>query len=218
MVAYEKCDRPVSVASSLDDEVDLNAGPKRQRSHPDRRAGGKRLAEMLRVDPIHRDEVADVREIHAGARDIIETLAGRLEDRCEIPKHTLGLGDDAPLDHLARGRVLADLTTEVEETADFDRLGERADRWREFGRGNGLAHGELLLGTGCKRTSLPTALTFPLDRHFRQCIILTMMLPLAHDAAMDWKQVLGAASGGSRARRLTSARRVCPGRVHCGRS
>src|SRR5262249_43581852 len=94
---------------------------------------------------IHRDEVADVREIHAGARDIIETPAGRLENRCEIPKDTLCLGHNTPLDHLASGRVLADLTTEVEETADFDCLGKRADRWREFGRGHcGLAHGKLL--------------------------------------------------------------------------
>src|SRR5262245_19982438 len=104
---------------------------------------------MLCVDPIHRDEAADVREIHAGARDIIETPAGRLENRCEIPKDTLCLGHNAPLDHLASGRVLADLTTEVEETADFDCLGKWADRWREFGRGNcGLAHRKLLFGTG----------------------------------------------------------------------
>ena len=47
--------------------------------------------------------------------------------------------------NLASGRVLADLTAEVEETSDFDRLGKRADRRREFGRGNcGLAHGKLL--------------------------------------------------------------------------
>src|SRR5262245_21225118 len=52
----------VCVSSSLDDEVDFNAGPERQRGHPDRRAGGKRLTEVLCVDPIHRDEVADVRE------------------------------------------------------------------------------------------------------------------------------------------------------------
>src|SRR5262245_56414300 len=100
---------------------------------------------MLCVDPIHRGEVADVREIHAGARDVIETPACRLENRCKIPKDTLCLGLDTSLDHLASGRVLADLTTEVEETADFDGLGKRADRRREFGRGNcGFAHGKLL--------------------------------------------------------------------------
>src|SRR5947209_9528271 len=50
----------------------------------------------------------------------------------------------ASFDHLASGRVLADLATEVEEPADFDCLGKRADRWREFGRGHcGLAHGKL---------------------------------------------------------------------------
>src|SRR5216683_6548360 len=38
-----------------------------------------------------------------------------------------------PLDHLTSGRVLADLTAEVEETADFDGLGKRADRRRKSG-------------------------------------------------------------------------------------
>src|SRR5690349_3623748 len=40
----------MSFASSLDDEVDLDAGPKRQRGYPDRRARGKGLTEMLCVD------------------------------------------------------------------------------------------------------------------------------------------------------------------------
>jgi len=38
-----------------------------------------------------------------------------------------------PLDHLTSGRVLADLTAEVEETAYFDGLGKRADRRRKSG-------------------------------------------------------------------------------------
>jgi hypothetical protein len=53
---------------------------------------------------------------------VIETPAGRLENRCETLKDTLRLGHDTSLDHLARGRVLADLTAEVKETTDFDRL------------------------------------------------------------------------------------------------
>src|SRR6476659_4587729 len=124
---------PPFVASSLDDEVDLNAGPKRQRGHPDRRAGGKGLTEMLCVDAIHRHEVTHAREIHTGARDIIETLARCLENRREIPKDALCLGHYTPLDHLARGWVLADLSAEVEETTDFDRVGKRAGRRRELG-------------------------------------------------------------------------------------
>src|SRR5947209_12275659 len=135
-------------ASSLDDEVDLNAGPKRQRGHRDRRAGGKGWTEILCVDAIQRHEVTHAREIHTGARDIIETLAGRLENRREIPEDALCLGHNTTLDHLASGRVLADLTAEVEETTDFDRLGKRADWRRKFGRGNcGLAHGKLLSTT-----------------------------------------------------------------------
>src|SRR6201988_4645750 len=100
---------------------------------------------MLCVDFIHRAEVTHVREIHAGARNIFETLARRLENRREIPKDALCLGHNTSFDHLASGRVLADLTAEVEETTDFDCLGKRADWRREFGRGNcGLAHGKLL--------------------------------------------------------------------------
>src|SRR5579863_8446131 len=136
-------------ASSLYYEVDLNAGPKRQRRHRDRRAGGKGLTEMLGVDAIHRAEVTHAREIHAGARNVIETPAGRLENRREIPKDTLCLGHNTPLDHLASGRVLADLTAQIDETARFNGLGKRADRRRKFGRGNcGLAHGKLLWSVG----------------------------------------------------------------------
>ena len=44
-------------ASSLHDEVDLNARPQWQRGHRDRRAGGEGLTEVLGVNAIHRDEV-----------------------------------------------------------------------------------------------------------------------------------------------------------------
>ena len=100
---------------------------------------------MLRVDAIHRAEVTHAREIHAGARNVIETLVGRLENRREIPEDALCLGHNTPLDHLASGRVLADLAAEEEKTTDFDRLGKRAGRRRKFGRRNcGLFHGRLL--------------------------------------------------------------------------
>src|SRR6478672_9602998 len=139
------CVTPICVSSSLDDEVDLNAGPKRQRGHADRRAGGKGLTEILCVDAIHRDVVTHVREIHTGPHDIIETPAGRLENRREIPEDALCLGQNTPLDHRASGWVLGDLSAEVEETTDFDCLGKRADGWREFRRGDcSLAHGKLL--------------------------------------------------------------------------
>src|SRR5215471_856580 len=96
---------------------------------------------MLCVDPIHRSEVIHVREKHTGAYDIIETLAGRLENRREVLEDPLRLGPNAPLDHLASSRVLGDLSAEEEETIDFDRLGKWANRRREFRRGNcGLAH------------------------------------------------------------------------------
>src|SRR5438046_10403962 len=97
---------------------------------------------MLCVDAIHRAEVTHVREIHSDARNVIETLAGRLENRREIPKDALCLGHYTPLDHLARGRVLADLSAEVEETIDFDRVGKRAGRRPEpGGTKRSLVHG-----------------------------------------------------------------------------
>ena len=46
------------------------------------------------------------------------------------------------------------------------------------------------------------------NRQFHKFIILTMMLLFPHDYAIDWNTL-----GGSRARRFTRARRVCPGRV-----
>src|ERR1700745_413395 len=97
---------------------------------------------MLCVDAIHRGEVTHAREKHTGAHDVIETLAGRLENCREVLEDALCLCHNAPLDHLAGGRVLGDLSAEIEETIDFDRLGKRADRRREFRRSNrGLAHG-----------------------------------------------------------------------------
>src|SRR5438105_14255615 len=132
-------------ASSLDDEIDLNAGPKRQGGHPDHRTGRKGLTEMLGVNAIQRHVITHVRKIRTSAHDIIETLAGRLENRREILEDALCLGSDASCDQLARRRVLTDMTAEIDETIDFDRLAKRADRRREFGRGNcDLAHGKLL--------------------------------------------------------------------------
>src|SRR6516225_7327828 len=102
---------------------------------------------MLCVDPIHRSEVTYAREKHPGAHNIIEILAGRLENRRKVLEDALRLGHNTPLDNLAGGRVLADLTAEVEETTDVDSLGKRASRRRELGRGNcRFAHSKLLCG------------------------------------------------------------------------
>src|SRR5438552_10639281 len=120
------------VASSLDDEVDLNAGAKGQRGRCDRLAGGERLSEMLGINAIQRHVITQAREKHAGAHDIIETLAGRLEHRREILENALCLGHNTPLDHLASGRVLADLSAEIDETAGLNGLGKRADRRGEL--------------------------------------------------------------------------------------
>src|ERR1700730_4469248 len=143
------------VASNLDDEVDLNAGPKRQRGHPDRRAGRKGLTKILCVDAIHRDEVTHAREKHTDAHDIIETLAGRLENRREILEDAVRLGRNSSRAQLALRRLFANLTAEIDETAGVNGLGKRAHRRREFRRGNcGLAHGKLLCTVGSLNNSL----------------------------------------------------------------
>src|SRR5258706_16482592 len=100
---------------------------------------------MLGVNGIRRHELAHAREIHPSAHEIVEPFAARLKNRREILEDALRLGRNTSRHQLARRRVLADLSAEVEETTDFDRLAKRADRRREFGRGNcGLAHGKLL--------------------------------------------------------------------------
>src|SRR5258708_35786628 len=127
---------PPCVASSLDDEVDLNAGPKRQRGHRDHRTGGKGLTEMLGVNAIQRHVITDAREIHTSAHDIIETLAGRLKNRREILEDALRLGRNTSRHQLALRLVLNYLTAEIYEITAFDRLGKLADCRREFGAGN----------------------------------------------------------------------------------
>src|SRR2546430_17717174 len=97
---------------------------------------------MLCVDVIHRAEVTHVREIHSGARNVIETLAGRLENRREIPKDALCLGDNTPLATLPTARSWPNRPAELKETTDLDPRGKRAGRRRASGRGNcGLGHG-----------------------------------------------------------------------------
>src|SRR5206468_9170130 len=110
---------------------------------------------MLCVDTIHRDVVTHVREIHTDADDNSETPAGRLENRREILEDSVRLGRNCSRHQLARRRILADLTAEIDETASVNGLGKRPHRRREFRRGNcGLAHGQLLCTVGSSTNSL----------------------------------------------------------------
>src|SRR5215475_3542714 len=165
---------------SLDDEIYLNAGPKRQGGHPDHSTGGKRLTEMLGVNAIQRHVITHVRKIHTSAHDIIETLAGRLENRREILEDTVRLGRNTSRHQLARRRILADLTAEIDETAGVNGLGKRAHRRREFRRGNcGLAHGRLLW----TMDSTISLLFMVENRQFHSFIIITVILLATHDSA-----------------------------------
>src|SRR5262249_22070121 len=84
---------------------------------------------------------------------------GRLENRREILEDAVRLGRNTSRHQLARRRVLADLTAEIDETAGVNGLGKRAHRRREFRRGHcGLAHGRLLWTVGS------TDLLTPYDR------------------------------------------------------
>src|SRR5882672_5603286 len=143
---------------------------------------------MLCVDAIHRDVVTHVREIHTDAHDIIETLAGCLENRREILEDAVRLRRNSSRHQLARRRVLADLTAEIDGTTGFNGLGKRTDRRGEFRRGNcGLAHGRLLWTV----SSTISLLFMTENRQFHSFIIITMILIAAHDSAIRWEEVLG---------------------------
>src|SRR5262245_23399753 len=136
---------------------------------------------MLGVDAIQRHVVTYVRKIHTSSHDIIETLADRLENRREILEDAVRLGRNPSRHQLARRRVLADLTAEIDETAGVNGLGKRAHRRREFRRGNcGLAHGTLLWTVG-SMISLPFMTE---NRQFRSFIMITMILIVTHDSAL----------------------------------
>src|SRR5580765_379083 len=84
LLSWVPCEINLRRGSSLDYEVDLDAGPQRQGGHSDGGAGGKGLAEMPGVDGVHGREVTDAREIHAGTHHIVETPAGCLEQSREV--------------------------------------------------------------------------------------------------------------------------------------
>src|SRR5437879_10573016 len=110
---------------------------------------------MLCIQAIHRDVVTHAREKHTDAHDIVETLAGRLENRREIPEEAVRLGRNTSRHQLARHRVLADLTAEIDETAGVNGLGNRATGRREFGRViAGLAMEKLLVPVGSLNKTL----------------------------------------------------------------
>ena len=67
------------------------------------------MTEMRCVDAIHCDEVVHVRGMHAGAHDIIETPAGRLRNRREIPEDALRLGRNTSGHQRARRRFFTEL-------------------------------------------------------------------------------------------------------------
>src|SRR5262245_53568105 len=191
---------PPCVASSLDDEIDLDAGPKRQGGHPDHRTGGKGLTEMLGVNAIQRHVITHVRKIHTSAHDIIETLAARLENRREILEDAVRLGRDTSRHQLARRRILADLTAEIDETAGVNGLGKRAHRRGEFRRGNcDLGHGKLLWTMG----SMISLLFMMENRQFHSFIIITMILIATHDSAIRWERQ-GCSRSKAESRRLRS--------------
>src|SRR5262249_25527922 len=149
--------------------------------------GGEGLTEMLGVNAIQRRVVAHVREIHPDARDVVETLAGRLENRREILEDALRLGHDSSRHQLARRRVQADLAAEIDDAADVDGLRKRANRWGEFRRRNcGLAHwrapvARYRIGPYEGSTKHEFLLFVSESTSFLKCIIITMIIQSPHD-------------------------------------
>ena len=82
------------------------SAPRREARHLDRRAGGRRVADVLRVDGVHALEVVEVLEEDGRLDEPVEAGARRLEDRAQVREHLLGLLLDRrrPLSSLSPGR------------------------------------------------------------------------------------------------------------------
>src|SRR5436190_15787148 len=70
-----------SIRSDDCDRLDLDERAGRELRDLDRRAGGRRLTDVLRVDLVHPGEVVEVLEEHRRLDELVERRARRLEDR-----------------------------------------------------------------------------------------------------------------------------------------
>lgn len=103
------------------DRADFDARTLGKRRDAYSGAGWRWSGERLRIDRVHRGELAEVHEVDGHGHDIRETEAVGSEHRGEVRKRLARLRLDAARE-LAGARVRADLTAEVELLTRANRL------------------------------------------------------------------------------------------------
>ena len=76
---------------------------------------------MTAVDLVHRGEVAHVREEHGRAHHVLESDAGRTQQRAEVLHHLLGLGSDVAVDERTACGIERNLTRHEKQIAGLYR-------------------------------------------------------------------------------------------------
>jgi SAM-dependent methyltransferase len=113
--------RAVKARLERRDRLDLDEGAGRELRDLDGRPRGRLLADVLRVDAVHRLEVAEVLEEDGRLHEPVETAAGFLQDGSQVREDLLGLLRD-PARDLGVARLQAELPGDEDEAARRDRL------------------------------------------------------------------------------------------------
>src|SRR5579875_2685143 len=181
------------------DGLDLDQRPGRQLGHLDRRARGRAVADVLRVDLVHRLEVAEILQEHRRLDEPVEPAAGLLEDRAKVGEDLLGLLLDAPRDRAVAG-LETKLAGDEDEAAGGDRL--RVRRALERRRGS-LGADDGLLAHYCTSRSQAWRNAPPSDLK-----IASSTCPLSVPfSSRTWRTRPACSANCSRKRRATSEAR-----------
>ena len=98
------------------------SAPDGQRRDLDRGARGRTVADVARIDLVHRGEVAEILEEDRRLDELLEPAARLLEDRAQVLEHLLGLLCDSRADHLLLARPQPELPGDEDEPAGLHRL------------------------------------------------------------------------------------------------
>src|SRR5262245_40782219 len=152
---------PTYSSSALDegDRLDLDEGAGRELRDLDRRPGGRRVTDVLRVHLVHAGEVVEVLEEHRRLHDTVERAAGGFEDRAQVCEDLLGLRADLAAHQLGLPRLQSKLPRDEDEPVRLDRLRVRSalERGRRRFRPNNLLRHESSLESGTGRHACPSA-------------------------------------------------------------